>query len=234
MVLAVRLHNYLATTKIDPSSCRGFEAEAFQALAGLVHYSQGSDAQRGAWFKAVWNAHLNTTGTLKAGPSNKSFFYSAILNRKNSAFGATSFSVPKQGSLDAGEYPWALDDPTFDRLDDEVLHGKGPAGAQEITWKDVTDASTSWQASHGLNTPAVAFGWVIVTGLVKKYAPEAVAGLLSPEIAAAAGLGGIAAVAFYDWTVRINNAAAKSNFAIDEQRRNFDRASPITQSEVGA
>ena len=124
-------------------------------------------AQRDAWYWAACNARQNPTGGLRPGPDNKSFFYAAVMNRKNPAFG-TSLNVPKGGTVDAGAFPWALDDASFDTLNAEVKQGRGPAGAKEVTWKSLTDGAEKWRQDHGLSTPVAAFGWVVITGLVKK------------------------------------------------------------------
>jgi hypothetical protein len=233
MVNAVRFHNYLATTKIDPGSCRGFENEAFQALFGLVNYCAGTDSQRNAWYQAVWNAHNNVTGGLNAGPNNKSFFYSAVLNRKNSAFGY-SLAVPAAGTVDATEYPWALSPAVFNVLNDEVKHGRGLAGVKETKWSDVVAETKQWEDKTGITSPVAVAGWTVISGLVKKYAPRAVVFLIGPEATASAVLLGIGAVAFSNWTIRLNNAAARTNFAIDERRRSFDATSPLIPGEVGS
>ena len=230
---STRLNNYLATVKIDPASCRDFEDEAFQALFGLVNYAQGTDAQRSAWYQAVWNAHFNASGGLTEGASNKSFFFSAVVNRKNSAFGP-SLKVAAQGTIDAGLYPWVLDDRAFDKMNAEVKQGKGLAGDRPTTWKDVTDSSNKWEEDHGLSTPVAGLGWVIVTGLIKKYAPGAAAMLLGPEVSAGVAAAAFTAVEFRNWTIRINNAAVKANFSTDERRRNFDRTTPAGQFEIAA
>lgn len=233
MVNPVRLHHYLATTKIDPASCRGFEDEAFQALFGLVNYASGTDIQRSAWYQAIWNAHMNVTGGLTPGPGNKSFFYSAILNRKNAAFGH-SLAVPPTGQLDAVLYPWALNRVTFERLDAEVRQGKGLAGVQETKWKDVVASTKKWEDETGITSPVAVAGWTIISGIVKKYAPRAVVLLIGPEASAAAVIAGVGLVAFSNWTIRLNNAAATANFTTDRARRLFDDASPVTPAEVAS
>ena len=235
MVSLDRLQNYLVTVKIEPQLCRGFEDEAFQALFGLVNFAQAPARQRTGWLEAVSAARSNTSGTLSAGPSNKSFFYSAVLNRKNAAFGSSQV-VPPSGSLDAGQFPWALNDATFAEMNAQVKQGRGPADSHQASWDSITDEASKWQKDHGLSTPAAGFGAFIVATFIKRYVPKLAALALdvNPWAAASVPAAGYVVNTFNNWTIRVNSAAAKANFAVDETRRSYDAANPLTALEVAS
>ena len=219
--LQTQLRNYLETLKISPYSCAGFEEEALGACMGLVHYLSMTPQQQVAWLTAVYNAAQNTSGTLQAGPANKSFFYHAVLSRKKVAFGM-DFRPWDLERIDPVDCPWALPEPVFRALDREVIQGRGLAGRKQIQWSDVVDGIAGWTKDHGGATPIAGLGLLAIRSLIKKYAPRLAAVVFGEWTLPVLAAVGFTAILFENWAIRLNNAEAASNFAVDRRRRDYD------------
>ena len=175
-----------------------------------------------AWLKAVYNASMNTSGGLVAGPQNKSFFYTAIRHRQRSAFGPFGFKTPDWSKFDAADYPWALPEPIFRKLDADVEQDKGLAGEKAVSWKDVTDTVAKYKTAIGLSTPAGVLGKKLFKSFLVKYAPELAEGAVAEWGAVAVSTVAFGAVALQEVVVPIHNAQVKRAFKIDRQRRDYD------------
>ena len=230
MVSPVRLTNYLRTLKISPSSCQDFPDEAFSACWGVVHFAFLTPGARQAWLRAVTNASFNRTGTLSPSGGNKSFFYVAVLHRKNSAFGYAE-APPATGQIDASAFPWALDDRSFAVLRDKALGGNGLSGAKELTWQQANEEYKKFSDKLGLATPIAIAGGFYLKKIVQAYAPEML-GFVAPEVLIPTTAAAFAALAVRNWTIRMDNAETKENFEVDDARRQFDRTHPAFESEL--
>lgn len=200
--LKTHLLSYLETLCIGPGSCKGFEDEALGACMGLVHYLSMSAPQQVAWLTAVQNATMNSTGTLDPGPANKSFFYHAILNRKNSAFGY-NLAPWNLRDIDPVDYPWALLEPLFRSLDKEIKRGKGLAAVPEIKYEEVVAKIVGWNDKHGAATPIAGVGILLVRKLVQKYAPKLVAAFLGDWALLVIGIVGFTAIGMKTWSLNV-------------------------------
>lgn len=233
---AERLRNYLTTLAIDPSSCQGFEDEALGACVGLVGWGwagnpAGWSAARMAWMRAVTVAASNTSGGLKAGPANQSFFYSAIQHRQRAAFSPFGFSPPDWKKFDAGNYPWALPEPLFRKLDDEVRQGNGLAGARAVTWKSVTKTINDYKDEIGLSGPLGVLGKKLFKKFLLKFAPDLAEGAIAEWGAVVVSAGAFAAIAAGEIIIPIHNAQVKRAFEVDRIRRDYDK---IAQNAIAA
>ena len=222
MASSEQLRNYLETLSIDPGSCRGFEDEALGACIGLCGFGIAGDATRRAFAIAIDTAAYNSPGTLTAGPANKSFFYHALMSRRNAAFNH-SLLAPDWKRFDAANHPWALPEQLFRSLDALVQQGKGLAGEKAMTWDEVV---THWQTATkaiGLATPAGVLGKKLFKSWLVRFAPglaeSAVAEWAIPVTVTTVFL----AVTVESIVVPIHNAQVKQAFAIDRKRRDYDR-----------
>ena len=231
MAVSPQLQAYLATLKISPDSCKGFEMEALGACMGVVHYLSMKDDQRLAWLTAIQTASFNSAGTLTAGPDNKSFFYIAVLHRKNAAYGM-AIKPWKADFIDPVEYPWALPEEVFRKLDAEVIQGKGLAAGKQTQWSDVVQAGADMVKSKGGATPIAGLGIFALKRLITRYAPRLAAVVFSEWTVPVLLALGFTAVTLQNMAVRVRNADAKQNFAVDRRRRDLDKTMGVAPAEA--